>query len=399
MKTEDLVALMSRRGRGEQIDSGNQGKWSIVNYAAIPSAVAVCYDCSAPDITKSVGEHPIKRTVKSIIDYLVPYLSVFDAKVDTVDPLSVDLPCQDCINGSFVVRFNPGKGTPLFDVWSSGYITEKVAVPGEAESGDETRVAQRAAESFPAADSRPSFYAIEKSNEFWRMAEETCFLVGKHIVKQGRHFIIYDHCEGPLSDSRAQSEIQRLMNEYARTKLGGDVDVIMHPYHHNAVVMANMFASALRTPARIVPLVQEDNYESLYPIDRVALEAWVKRWSIEKDRNRSPSVLLIDDAAISARTLLEMYGFCERLGFKVKGALVLLNRLTRNIESAVKATFPNFFWLYRLHVAPKVKETCPVCARKASISPTEIQLTVPETFQYCNHVLKGELAAHEVITG
>lgn len=195
----------------------------------------------------------------------------------------------------------------------------------------------------------PEYAPIELSTEFWHNVSELKIVSAKRTGREQRSVLFYENNERILQHPRTRSHLQRTLGEYVRNILELNVDVILHPSHTVGATLAQMVASILALKVMTFPLAQRRYGGKIEPTEQDY--RYMQRLT---DSIRAPGrqlrALVLDDSVITGQSLFTMLGIGHRVGVRVVGIFVLLNRLTPEVSDALSQHGIHFGYLYRLHM-------------------------------------------------
>jgi len=169
-----------------------------------------------------------------------------------------------------------------------------------------------------------------------------------HTIRGNNHFTHYCYTERILASKKTRRMIEGIVIKlFSETNF--KINCLIHPANLGATLLAQIIATRLPYPTRVVSLPSEGL--------RMAGDAFVRREAVPSGGN----VLLVDDSANSGSTLLKMRGLLNKLPLNLLGAFVLIDRLTNPMKNQFLENQFEIFSVLRVNVPVYTRDNCPLC--------------------------------------
>jgi orotate phosphoribosyltransferase len=189
---------------------------------------------------------------------------------------------------------------------------------------------------------------IELSAEFWHNVSTLGIISPIQTGRESRQLLFYENNERIVQHQRTRDFLEEFVADFVKAKLHLKVDVIMHPTHPVGAFLASQAERNLSTNPKILSLRQRE-YGGCIEISKRDFSRFRNIISQFNSGSRK-NVLILDDSVITGRSIFTMLGLAERLGLRVVGVLVLLNRMSPEISASLTSLPFIFTYLYRLHM-------------------------------------------------
>ena len=202
------------------------------------------------------------------------------------------------------------------------------------------------------AITKPFNYSkIEFSSEFWHNA---CSLGIISVIAQGREkreVVFYENNEKLIENTRTRGYLEEYVQNFMINDMKLRVDVILHPSHSVGCYLAQLASNYLNKHPLVIRLNQSEygGKIELLSTDYNVISNSIQNYQRQHKRSYLRA-LIVDDSVYSGSSIFTMLGIADILNIRVKGVMVLLNRLTPEVSASLASLPFKFTYLYRLHM-------------------------------------------------